>query len=434
MKNKKGFTLIELLAVIIILGILMIIAIPSVTKYISDSRKNSYVDTAKEIIAGARNLVNSGNLEMYDTDATYYIDVNCINTENAMKSPYGEFVKNASYVVVTYNGQGYDYYWTSVDDAGQGIKDVIRVDKLDIENIESDLTSDDISTYRGIDGRNDIIVISKANNCKKQGSELAIVQINGETGKEIVPVCRKATILHTTTCERASDGCGVIIGNGNLITYGTLVSGTPKAGDAYDCDVNDDGTYDSVTEKFYYVTSEGNNSVLIYYTNINDQTKYAYDSSNENYHGPRTAYQYLPSTTEWDNPLLITSGARSIVTENGNNSTTGGTIESFTYTNKAARFLTSQELVNSCSSISSVGNITTGELDGCNWLFENIGYYEKDSGTLSYGYWLETPRSDDVSRIWFVYGRTRRVDNSNANITSYYGVRPVITVKTSYLG
>ena len=58
MKNKKGFTLIELLAVIIILGILMIIAIPSVTKYISDSRKSSYVDTAKEIIAGARNAVN----------------------------------------------------------------------------------------------------------------------------------------------------------------------------------------------------------------------------------------------------------------------------------------------------------------------------------------------------------------------------------------
>ena len=70
MKKKNGFTLIELLAVIIILGILMIIAIPSVTKYISDSRKSSYVDSAKEIIGSARNLVNSGELEMYDTDAT----------------------------------------------------------------------------------------------------------------------------------------------------------------------------------------------------------------------------------------------------------------------------------------------------------------------------------------------------------------------------
>ena len=45
MKDKNGFTLIELLAVIIILGILMIIAIPSVTRYISDSRKASYIKT-----------------------------------------------------------------------------------------------------------------------------------------------------------------------------------------------------------------------------------------------------------------------------------------------------------------------------------------------------------------------------------------------------
>ncbi len=74
MKKKNGFTLIELLAVIIILGILMIIAIPSVTRYISDSRKSAYVDTAKEIIGGARNIVNGGKLEMYSTNTTYYIN------------------------------------------------------------------------------------------------------------------------------------------------------------------------------------------------------------------------------------------------------------------------------------------------------------------------------------------------------------------------
>ena len=82
MKKKNGFTLIELLAVIIILGVLMIIAIPSVTTYISNSRKSAYVNTAKEIISGARNFVNEGKLEMYDPNATYYIKSSCINTEN----------------------------------------------------------------------------------------------------------------------------------------------------------------------------------------------------------------------------------------------------------------------------------------------------------------------------------------------------------------
>ena len=44
----------------------MIIAIPSVTRYISDSRKSTYVDTAHSIISGARNMVNEGKLFMYD--------------------------------------------------------------------------------------------------------------------------------------------------------------------------------------------------------------------------------------------------------------------------------------------------------------------------------------------------------------------------------
>jgi hypothetical protein len=74
-------------------------------------------------------------------------------------------------------------------------------------------------------------------------------------------VCRPATTLHQKTCERASDGCVATIGNGNTITYGTLVSGSPKAGDAYDCKVTQDGDY---TERFYYVKSDGNNSILIY--------------------------------------------------------------------------------------------------------------------------------------------------------------------------
>ena len=170
--NKKGFTLIELLAVIIILGILMIIAIPSVTKYINDSRKSSYIDTAEELVGAARNLVNDGKLEMYDTDATYYIDIACLKTENGGKavSPYGDFVKEKAYVVVTFDGKGYEYFWTSIDDSGQGIKDLVRYDKLDTDRIESDLKIDDITINRGLDGRNKVILITERNNCKKRRS------------------------------------------------------------------------------------------------------------------------------------------------------------------------------------------------------------------------------------------------------------------------
>ena len=102
MKNKKGFTLIELLAVIIILGVIMLIAIPSVTRYINESRKDTYIDTARQIVKGAIPMINSGELDVYDMDTTYYIPASCIPTENSMSSPFGEFEQ--AYVIVGYTG------------------------------------------------------------------------------------------------------------------------------------------------------------------------------------------------------------------------------------------------------------------------------------------------------------------------------------------
>ena len=75
MKKKNGFTLIELLAFIIILGILMIIAIPSVTKYISDSRKNAYVDTANGQFGSCNWLLeNLGQYENHSGAYGYWLD------------------------------------------------------------------------------------------------------------------------------------------------------------------------------------------------------------------------------------------------------------------------------------------------------------------------------------------------------------------------
>ena len=48
--NKKGFTLIELLAVIVIMGILMMIAIPAVSRTIENSRKEAFVNVAKNYL------------------------------------------------------------------------------------------------------------------------------------------------------------------------------------------------------------------------------------------------------------------------------------------------------------------------------------------------------------------------------------------------
>ena len=47
---KKGFTLIELLAVIIILGVLMIIAIPAITKIIQNAREDTAINSVKTFV------------------------------------------------------------------------------------------------------------------------------------------------------------------------------------------------------------------------------------------------------------------------------------------------------------------------------------------------------------------------------------------------
>ena len=259
-------------------------------------------------------------------------------------------------------------------------------------------------------------------------------------------VCKPATTLHTKTCNRTSGGCAALIGNGNTITYGTLVSGSPKAGDAYDCDVNNDGIYDAQTERFYYVTSSGANSILMYYSNMNGQTTYAYAdyvdvraaggtcdrSVGCNWYGPVTAYKHLPSTDTWSNPKLITSETRQIVSENGSTSTNGGTIRPFTYTGKAARLITAQELFNACSSAlegSCPLEYRNGELDGCTWILENIGYYEANSGCS--GYWLETPRYEDTCGVWYLGCSVRCTYGTPAGNAESRGVRPVITVPTS---
>ena len=126
MKNKKGFTLIELLAVIVILGILMLIAIPAVTKYIDSSKKETYVKTLNSMVDVVRYGVISGDSK-YDMSNASEKNFSLKNIElekGSNKSPYGDFIDASSYIKViknNVNGQ-YEYKVQARDVGGYCIE------------------------------------------------------------------------------------------------------------------------------------------------------------------------------------------------------------------------------------------------------------------------------------------------------------------------
>ena len=119
MRNSRGFTLIELLAVIVIMGILMAIAIPSINLIIMDARKDIYVNSARTFINEAEKEVVNSTFEIDDPDTTYYIHIANLVDDATNLGKSGFATWSDSYVVATMNlvnnKVNTNYYFNSSD-------------------------------------------------------------------------------------------------------------------------------------------------------------------------------------------------------------------------------------------------------------------------------------------------------------------------------
>ncbi len=276
MRKEKGFTLIELLAVIIILGVIMLIAIPSVTRYINDSRKDTYVDTARQIVKGAIPLVNSGELDVYDTDTTYYIPAACVSTENALSSPFGEF--QDAYVIVGYTGEGYVYYWASVDTAHQGIE-IKEYNKLTRDDVKANIET--IEPNIGIGSRAYIKVLdedecvsfgdaSDADNKINDNGQVVPVDDVGDGTNNVVD-CDNNEI--TNTVPTNAKGIYKIMAEGAYLDNGKSPTVTSCSGINFGLgasNTNGEGLFEVAATKndsypiYYYRGSSGNKNNLLF--------------------------------------------------------------------------------------------------------------------------------------------------------------------------
>lgn len=130
-KNTKAFTLIEVLAVIIIIGILLMIAIPNYAENVANSKKNAYANSVISYIESAKSMVYQRYFGSYPVDNEILVvpfENIDIEQNNELKSPYGDFDLNKSYIVVVprkTTGSNpvnvYDYYATVIDSEDVGL-------------------------------------------------------------------------------------------------------------------------------------------------------------------------------------------------------------------------------------------------------------------------------------------------------------------------
>lgn len=155
--NSKGFTLIELLAVITIMGILLLVAIPAISKVIENSRKDAFVNISAKYIDAVRNSVMSDSIECVPVGGgekliasalpagTYNLRIDTTNEETQSlvekggKSPFGgaPLYGYVVFIIDPESNKSAEYYIALTDSSNHGYLELYKEGSLRRANVKT---------------------------------------------------------------------------------------------------------------------------------------------------------------------------------------------------------------------------------------------------------------------------------------------------------
>ena len=474
MKDKKGFTLIELLAVIVILGLLMAIAIPSVTKYITESRKKTVASTIGNYMSAVVNDVNDLTYTFTGYNTVYAVPIECVALERGGTNPFGEWHQSNdaywAYVLVQYDDEtsSYIYGYTFKDSAGYGLYptsqaklneqgkqiqtglDVTKPSSGNVVNITelknwSGFKIDENTSLIVLDALSEGEVGNGKTTCtlSQKGTNYEQVESNREKRlsnlilKHNTVITAKPTL--TTSSNNTSDASGLYVSNdtntGESTYYfrGDVKNNIVKfAGFTWKIiRINEDGTIrlilnSRINDKTYYFNKTASNFNNMYYSN-SDTTKPAVDSWYKTNIEDKGHDSYIATSIFCEQAKVKYSY-----------SYTDGNAKMLAYTVYSPTFKCEIDGNGKGILNSKVGLINYDEVvyAGGNYGTSNSNYYLYN---MNYHMWTMSPSGFNVeydsATEWFVStnGNVGSSGLYNANGLGSVSVRPVINLKSDVL-